>query len=178
MYKINSTIEGVSPILFNKIVSLKTGRGRPTEAEEEKAARERVYRNSNGLFLPAQNLKRSMRYGAARAGLKVARKGFEPYIRAAVFVEPTEIEFGKNEPDFFLPSYVRIPPGTRGALVYKLRPGLNPGWKVSFLLNVFDDHIEEDKLQIAVETAGLLIGVCDWRPEYGRFVIKDWEVSK
>ena len=178
MYKVNSTIEGIAPTLFNRVVTLKGGRGKPTPEQEEAAAEERVYRNSNGLYLPAANLKRALRIGSVRAGLKIGRGSFEPYIRAAVFIEPSELEFGKDKPDFMLPSYVRIPPGTRGALIYKVRPGLNAGWKVSAIFNVFDDRIEEDKLKMALESAGLLIGVCDWRPEYGRFVVKKWEVSK
>lgn len=178
MYKVNSTIEGIAPTLFNRVVTLKGGRGKPTPEQEEEAAKGRVYRNSNGLYLPAANLKRALRLGSIRAGLKMGRASFEPYIRATVFIEPAELEFGKKEPDFFLPAYVRIPPGTRGALVYKVRPGLNAGWKVSCVFNVFDDRIEEDKLRIALESAGLLIGVCDWRPEYGRFVIKEWGVEK
>lgn len=59
-----------------------------------------------------------------------------------------------------------------------MRPGLNSGWRVNPVFNVFDDRIEEDKLKIALESAGLLIGVCDWRPEYGRFIVKKWEVEK
>jgi hypothetical protein len=178
MYKINSTIEGIAPVLFNRVVTLKGGRGKPTPGQEEEAAKDRVYRNANGLYLPAANLKRALRIGSVRAALKIGRGSFEPYIRAAVFIEPPELEFGKDVPDFMLPSYVRIPPGTRGALIYKVRPGLNAGWKVSAVFNVFDDRIEEDKLKMALESAGLLIGVCDWRPEYGRFVVNKWEVSK
>jgi len=178
MYKIKSDIEGIAPVLFNRVVTLKGGRGKPTPEQEEEAAKERVYRNSNGLYLPAANLKRALRFGSIRATLKMGRASFEPYVRATVFIEPSELEFGKEEPDFFLHSYVRIPPGTRGALIYKVRPGLNAGWKVSLIFNVFDDRMEEDKLKIALESAGLLIGVCDWRPEYGRFVIKKWEVKK
>lgn len=178
MYKIFSTIEGIAPILFNRIVTLKGGRGKPTREQEEQAAKERVYRNTNGLYLPAVNLKRALRLGAVRATLKIGRASFEPFVRATVFIEPSELEFGKNEPDFFLPAYVRIPPGTRGALVYKVRPGLNAGWQVAPVFHVFDDRMEEEKLRIALETAGMLVGLCDWRPEYGRFVIKKWEVQK
>lgn len=178
MYQIATTIEGVSPIRFNRIVTLKSGLGKPTEDEEYETAKQRVYRNSNGLYLPSDNLKRSMRQGAFRAGLKVGRTGFEPYLRAAVFIEPSDLEFGKNEPDFMFPTYVRIPPGRRGALVFKVRPCLNPGWQLSPLLHVLDDHIEPEKLRIALETAGLFIGVCDGRPECGRFIVKKWEVKK
>lgn len=178
MYKVYSIIEGIAPILFNRVLSLKGGFGRPTPEQEEEAAKERVYRNTNGLYLPAANLKRALRFGSVRAGLKIGRSSLEPYITATVFIEPSELEFGKKEPDFMLPAYVRIPPGKRGALVYRVRPALKIGWRLNSLLHVFDDRIEVDKLRVALESAGLLIGVGDGRPEYGRFIIKEWRLEK
>lgn len=179
MYQIDGTIEGVPPgILFNRIVSLKTGGTKPTPQQEEEAAKERVYRNDNGLYLPAYSLKRALRQGTSFDGLKLGRRYLEPYIRAAVFIEPSQLEFGKSEPDFMLPAYVRIPPGRRGALVYKVRPGLNGGWTLNFTFHILDDHIEDEKLRRALETTGLFIGVCDSRPEYGRFTIKEWRIRK
>lgn len=178
MFKIKCTIEGVAPIRFNRITSLAGGMGKPTEEQEREEAKKRVYRNDDGLYLPAANLKRAVRQGALRAGLKMGRTSLEPYVNAAVFVEPSELAFGKDEPDFMFPAYVRIPPGKRGALVYKIRPGLNPGWQLHPLFTVIDDHITEDKLKAAVETTGLFIGLADGRPEYGRFIITDWEVAE
>ncbi len=172
MYKVDSTIEGAAPILFDRFLGM--GLVKPTPEQEEEAAKQRVFRNSNGLYLPAVNLKRALRQGATRAGLKsTGRMGLEPYISAAVFIEPRELEFGKDEPDFMFGTWVRIPPGKKGALVWKVRPGLNPGWRVDSCLHVLDDRIASEKLRIALETAGLFIGVCDWRPEYGRFIVKN-----
>lgn len=176
MYKVDSTIEGAAPILFNRFLGM--GLVKPTLEQEEEAAKQRVYRNSNGLYLPANNLKRALRSGASRAGVKIGRMSLDPYISAAVFIEPRELEFGKDEPDFMFGAWVRIPPGKKGALVWKVRPGLNSGWQLNPLLHVLDDRIASEKLRIALETAGLFIGVCDWRPEYGRFIVKKWEVKK
>jgi hypothetical protein len=177
VYKVQCTLEGISPIRFNRITTMETGMGKPTQSQEEEHAKLRVYRNASGLFLPALNLKRAIRQGALRAGLKMGRSGFEPYVNAAVFIEPLELEFGKEEPDFLYPAWVRIPPGKRGALVYKVRPGLNIGWQLSPVFTVLDDHIDNDKLKAAVETTGLFIGICDGRPEFGRFIIKVWDKS-
>lgn len=178
MYKVKSTIEGVAPVRFNRITTLAGGMGKPTEEQELAEAKNRVYRNADGLYLPAVNLKRALRQGAGRASLKIGRTSLEPYINAAVFIEPSELAFGKDEPDFMFPAYVRIPPGKRGALVYKIRPGINPGWRLHPVFTVLDDHIEQNKLKAAVETTGLFIGVADGRPEFGRFIITDWEVVK
>lgn len=176
MYQVDVTIEGICPIQFNRFLGMALTK--PTPEQEGEAAKQRVYRNSNGLYLPAENLKRSLRQGATRAGLKIGRNVLEPYISAAVFIDPRELGFGKDGPDFMLGAWVRIPPGKKGALVWKVRPGLNSGWTVDFSLHVLDDRIDPDKLRIALETAGLFIGVCDRRPEYGRFIVKKWEVKR
>lgn len=178
MYKVEIVLEGVAPIRFNRVVTLKGGGVRPTEEQEYEAAKERVYRNSSGLYLPALNLKRALRSGSGMAGLKMGRRSLEPYINAAVFIEPAELVFGKEVPDFFFPSYVRIPPGKKGALVFKVRPCLNLGWHLTPLLTVLDDHIDADNLRTALETTGLYVGLCDGRPEYGRFIVTKWEVKK
>lgn len=183
MYQVDTTIEGVSPIRFNRVITVKSKPRPPTEEEEYEIAKQRVYRNSNGLYLPALNLKRALRFGSNMVNLKMGVPGMltkrlEPFINAAVFIEPTELEFGKDEPDFMFPAYVRIPPGKRGALIFKVRPGLNSGWQLDPLLHVLDNHIEPDKLRMAMETTGFFIGLCDGRPEYGRFIVKKWEVRK
>lgn len=178
MYGVEVDLEGVAPIMFNRIVSLKTGGRKPTEEQEYEAAKERAYRNGAGLYLPARNLKRAFRIGASMAGLKMGRRSIEPYINAAVFIEPAEITFNKENPDFFHPDWVRIPPGKKGALVFKVRPCLNLGWKISPRLTVMDDHIDADNLRIGMENAGLYVGLCDNRPEYGRFIVTKWEVIK
>ncbi len=38
------------------------------------------------------------------------------------------------------------------------------------------DELEDDQIVAAVERAGMVIGLMDWRPTYGRFKVADYEI--
>lgn len=175
MYKVETLLEGVAPLRFNRffVTEIRV----PTEAQEYATAKLRVHRNSNGIYVPALALKRALRFGASMANLKMGRRSLEPYINAAVFIEPVELELGKDEPDYYYPAYVRIPPGKRGALVFKVRPVINLGWELSPSFTILDDHLLPNLLRAALETTGLYVGLLDGRPEFGRFIVKEWSVT-
>jgi hypothetical protein len=184
MYEVKATIEGIAPILFNRFTEeamksldhRETGGVRTMEGKEQEALN-RVYRNGNGLYCPAANLKKSLLNGITKGNIKEGRGSARPYVEATVFIKPQEIEFGKQEPDFVHECTGRIPPKS-GARVILRRPGLREGWVLSFMMVVTDDRRSSDQLRRGLEEAGLLIGLCDGRPEFGRFIVKDWEVIK
>ena len=182
MYEIKATIEGIAPILFNRFTEeqqkaleeRKTG-GTRTVAKSQAEALKKVYRNGNGLYCPAANLKKSLLNGITKGNVKEGRGSARPYIEATVFIKPQEVEFGKKDPDFIHECTGRIPPKT-GARVVLRRPGLREGWELSFSMIVMDDRRSADQIRLGWEEAGLLVGLCDGRPEYGRFILKEWEV--
>ena len=184
MYQINATIEGIAPILFNRFTeeqqkameTRKTGGTRTVEGSKKEALT-KVYRNKEGLFCPAANLKKSFLNGITKGNIKEGRGSARPYLEATVFIQPSEVPFGVKDADFIHEVTGRIPPKT-GARVVIRRPGLKEGWRLSFALQVVDDRRSPDSIQRGFEEAGLLIGLCDGRPEYGRFIVKDWEVIK
>jgi len=45
-------------------------------------------------------------------------------------------------------------------------------WELKFNVNYAPDMIDESELVDAVETAGAVVGLADYRPRFGRFVIK------
>lgn len=186
MYQLNIEIEGIAPILFNRFTEenqadVETGRstGRQTSAARQELARtSKVYRNAQGLYCPASNIKKAMVLACGISQLKhVGRKGLGPILNAVVFIEPMEIPFGKNEPDFVHEQVGRIPPRT-GARVVLYRPALMPGWKLTFAIHVFEDTVGAEKIKRALEDAGIYQGLCDGRPEYGRFRVLACEKIK
>ncbi len=58
------------------------------------------------------------------------------------------------------------------------RPALDQGWMLTFKLNIVVPTLHPDAIRASVDTAGLMVGIGSWRPEYGRFVVRDWTVSK
>jgi len=184
MYRVNVTIEGVAPYLYGKwtkeskeALRKGTGGGKKSISDREQEALEKVCRNSNGLYLPAQDIEACLVQGVKMENLKEGRSSAAPYVEATVFVEQREIAFGKQESDFMHECLGRRPPKRGGACII-LRPGLNEGWQLSFTFIVADDRRTPELLRQGFEGAGLLVGLGEWRPKYGRFIVKKWEVKK
>jgi hypothetical protein len=58
--------------------------------------------------------------------------------------------------------------------VMRTRPRF-PEWSLRFTLQVITDVINSENVKMALETAGLYIGIGDYRPRYGRFRIRRWD---
>lgn len=182
MYRIEGKIEGLAPILFNRMLEdeLKSPGGakaRITQEARIKEANSRVYRTAAGwLYLPGWNFKQCLLQGCKKSGLKVGRSSLATYLAACVFPDK-ELHFGREEPDFMHEHWGRKPPRTGGACII-LRPALNAGWILTFGLNVMDDRRTPEEIRRSLDEAGLLVGIGGWRPEYGRFIVIEWTVIK
>jgi hypothetical protein len=178
MYAVDVTLEGVAPILFSRwVTDLEapvTGQKiTPTQRVEE--AEQKVYRNGEGLYFPAWNLKRAIVDGCGAANLKDGRKSLKPMVMASVFPEPEPL-FGTDKFDFMHEATGKRPARTGGAVLIR-RPALSTGWHLDFRLNVVVDRLHPETLRVSLEHAGLLIGLGSWRPEYGRFIVREFEVA-
>ena len=61
--------------------------------------------------------------------------------------------------------------------ITRTRPAFKKGWQVDFtLVSQVPEHITPDFLRKLVDNAGMLIGLGDFRPTYGRFKVVNWEV--
>jgi len=185
MYRITGTIKGLAPILFNKLLDGElepdqkqpSTRGHVTLESRIAKAYQKVHRNEHGIYMPSWNFKKCLLIGCRMSGLKFGRKGLEPFLAASVFPDH-EMPFGKDEPDFIHEWPGRIPPGPRGAAVIVRRPAFREGWELPFGLNVVDDRRTPGEIRRSLDEAGLLVGLGSWRPEYGRFVVTEWNVEK
>jgi len=185
MYQVKASIVGIAPILFDKMTDrAKQGivdggnLGNLTDAEKRAMAPYKVYRNGHGLYIPYGNLKKCVLEGSTKAGLKHAGKALWGFLAPTMFFQERELLLNKEEPEFIWEEMVSIPPGKKGAKVMDYRPGLEPGWSVSFNLRMFDERVTPQLVRRAFDEAGLLIGVCNHRPDFGRFEVNDWEISK
>lgn len=62
--------------------------------------------------------------------------------------------------------------------ITRTRPAFKKGWEVDFtLISLVPDLVTPDFLRKLVDNAGLLIGLGDFRPTYGRFRVKNWEIE-
>lgn len=181
MYRITGKIQGVAPILFShwteeaeKSIREGTTGGKFSDDQRMQEAMQKVYLNEQGdLTLPNWNFKKCLLEGCRKAGLKEGRASMSPFLEATVFVD-AELSFGVQAPDFIHEVTGKRPPRTGGACLIK-RPALNAGWSLPFSLSVVDDRRSADHIRRALEEAGLLVGLGSWRPEYGRFVVTEWQ---
>jgi hypothetical protein len=76
----------------------------------------------------------------------------------------------KGKPEYRL----AIPVKVGMARVVRTRPKFE-GWSAQFTLNVMDDVANKDDVESWIRDAGLYVGLCDWRPRYGRFKLVDFK---
>jgi hypothetical protein len=72
----------------------------------------------------------------------------------------------KSKPEYRLATPVKV----GMARVVRTRPFFKK-WSAEFALNVMDDVANEDDVRSWIRDAGLYVGLCDWRPRYGRFKV-------
>jgi hypothetical protein len=61
--------------------------------------------------------------------------------------------------------------------ITRTRPAFKKGWEVDFtLISLVPDLVTPNFMRNLVDNAGLLIGLGDFRPTYGRFRVKSWEI--
>jgi hypothetical protein len=184
-YQVAVRLQGVAPILFSRftegsVQSIRTGAtgGKFTDDERTLEALEKVYVNeAGGLYVPGWNVKKCLLDGCKMGNHKEGKKSFGQYVAATVFVDGNPVFDGKMEPDFIHEVTGKRPPRTGGAVLIK-RPAFNDGWELPFTLNVVDPRRDAATLRAALEDAGLLAGLGSWRPEYGRFIVTEWEIIR
>lgn len=172
MYEINWQLEGMAPFLFNKYIEMDS-KSRP-ESEYLEIAKGRAHRDDLGIYIPQWTMKRVLEDGIKGAGIKERKKSIAPIVKATVFVkEPCR--FHKVDVDFIHQVMGRVPPRT-GSLVRIYRPAMETGWLLSGTFMVLDKNRDPNQLREGMDFAGLYVGLGGWRPEYGRFLVKAWEV--
>lgn len=176
MYQVKVTYKGIAPLLINAFSDEKAGRKSDVDYMAE--ALRKLHRTDDGeCCITAEMIKSCLVAGSSMSVLKLGRKSLVQYLKATVFVEPRQVTLGKKKPDFIDKRMGRIPPGPRGAAVMLYRPGFKEGWQISFKFVVSDDRVTLGLLKQAADDSGLLVGLGSGRPDFGRFVITQWEVS-
>ena len=64
-----------------------------------------------------------------------------------------------------------------GSRVMRTRPIFRQ-WALTFSVTWDDEQINEEQLRRAIEDAGAQVGLCDYRPKFGRFQLESMEGEK
>jgi hypothetical protein len=146
-----------------------------------------AYFDDDGWYLPDTVLLATLKKGA-----EVLRKGKdidrwvsidEPAVRiiarhpdGSLRKKFRSLEEAYKDPAFRIEGPTKIPPKT-GALVWKCRAMIPSNWTCTFTFS-FDESITAKKLVEIIEKAGLVVGLCGWRPKFGRFELEIPDVKE
>lgn len=124
---------------------------------------------------PAVALERMLET-AAREFKADKRRTMKEVVKACIFVKPDMIPINNaiTEPDFIHEAQA-VNPNTRGRGI-RYRPAFKEGWTMKFNVEIDDaDAVPPDRLKEMLDFAGKRIGLGDWRPRYGRFVVSEYK---
>ena len=182
------TITGITPLIvhngqladplnpFSRELKEISGKRKKTDADHEAMARIEFegglyFDEKEGPFMPADCIEATI-----CAGAKKSRIGKD--VAAAVFVEseivpiqydgPRTVEgMWKDRERFVLRKACKV----ATAKIMRTRPMIPTGWKITFSLAFDESIVNEAALRKAMIDAGALVGICDWRPRFGRFLV-------
>lgn len=183
----NITIEGTADLLFHawncEAVDEKSKARKGSAAKKEDNLESYVYRNTDGvLCLPSEYLRMSIINAAKfRQDPRSPRKSAMDLFKAGIVgLEPlcplTSIKgCAADTWDYLHRCRVQI---QRNG-VTRVRPALTKGWKVQIpILCNLPEYIDPPLLNDVIQAAGRLVGVADFRPTYGRFIVTNFEVQE
>lgn len=188
MKTLSTTWTGIRPLVlhngrmadptnpFTRKIKAITSKKNKTDADFEAVARLEweagLYTNDDGaLIIPTDNIERCIQLGAQknRLGKDVAAVVF--VVEDEITVEydgPKTLDKMYADPQIVLRKGVKV----TTARIIRVRPMVPTGWKLKFELEFDDSILNTADLQKAMIDAGALIGLGDFRPKFGRFLVK------
>ena len=172
---IRVVIEGIAPLLMNRFPAdspeTAARATRKTGTKDYRAkAEEAAYRNVEGkLYQPADHI-----IGAlvkAAVNFQIPGKGKKTYkdlFRSSVFVHPDEIEHQIQDYEIDARPVV-----IQKSRVMRYRPKLTK-WRLEFTLEIQDPDIADSVVKDIMEYAGRRVGIGDYRPRFGRFMVTEF----
>lgn len=171
------TLEGTSPFLFhrwsNEAVAEKAAAAKNSAAKKADNVDSYVYRNEAGeLCVPGEYVRMSAITAAKyRQDPRSSRKSAMDLFKAGI-VSLTELSsLGTTAWDYLDARRVMV----QRSGVTRQRPAMNAGWRAEFRFMVnTPEYIDARLLHAVLCDAGRLIGIGDFRPTFGRFLVKSF----
>lgn len=180
-YRAIATIEGVCPFLFHRWnveqIEIQSAGAKGSKVKKTDNVESYVWRDGkNDLCIPGEYLRQAV-IGAAkyRQDPRSPKKSAMDLFKAGV-VSLTELAtLGRADWDYLDRRRVRI--GL--SCINRSRPAISTGWSGEFVFLVnLPEYIDGAMLNETLVNAGRLIGIGDFRPTYGRFVVTGFKVER
>lgn len=189
MKRINTVIEGVTPLLCNRFTDAAqmaaTNGNRLASVGEKGTPRDqaeaRLYVGHDGEpMIPQPNLFRCLVDAGSffKAGKSKITTQKSSLLPACVEIEGLEIPIRHKEPWSVDTRAVRIP--STGGRILCHRPCFND-WRLSFVIGIDEDLMTVKLMREIVDAAGKRVGLGDFRPAckgpFGKFVVVEWKTE-
>lgn len=183
---VDVTIEGTSRILFHRYdceaVGAKAGAGKGSKEKKTDNVESYTYRDDDGyLCVPAEALHGSLIQSARSfQDPRSPRKSAMDLIKAGLLVMPDMIRItrdGSPMRDWEFTDTRRVV--VQRSAVSRTRPGVNAGWRLAAQIHILTPGlISVELLRSLVVNAGATVGLCDFRPRFGRFQAVRIDIAK
>ena len=177
-------LQGVQDILFhrwnNEEVQAKAEAKKGSEEKKRDNPEAYIYRNDDGFIcIPGRYIVRSVveagrNFQDPRSKRKMAKDLVQAAVMADEILSPILVN-GQPTKEWEYDDRQRV--CIMRSAITRTRPAFKKGWQVDFtLISLVPDLVTPDFLRKLVDNAGLLIGLGDFRPTYGRFRVIHWDI--
>lgn len=169
--KIKVKIKGISPLIMHKYIVVEDSsskRGKKIYLPEEEAEKV-AYRTAEGkLCLPTAHFKAAMVKSATDFTAK-GKKTYKDFIKSGLMFEDIETILDQQEYEVYSCSVV-----IARSRILRSRPRINK-WSCEFVIELIDEMwLNQSIVKEILEAAGKYKGVGDNRPEFGRFIVAEF----
>lgn len=178
-YRLAFQLTGTSDLLFHRwnaqAVDEKAKAKKGSAAKKSDDVESYMYRNDDGeLCVPGEYVRQAIIMAAKfRQDPRSPRKSAMDLYKAGVVSLTNLATTGKKDPDYYDTRRVVV----QRAGINRTRPAIKQGWKAEFeFLILTPEYIAPMDLHAVLTQAGVLVGLADFRPTYGRFGITSFEV--
>lgn len=178
-YRLSVQLTGTADIMFHRwnaeAVDEKAKAAKNSKAKKTDDWESYLYRNDDGnICIPGEYVRQSIVTAAKfRQDPRSPRKSAMDLYKAGVVSLTNLSSTGAKDPDYLDTRRVVI----QRAGVNRTRPALKSGWKAEFeFLILTPEYISPMDLHAVLTQAGVLVGLADFRPTFGRFGITSFDV--
>lgn len=178
-YRVIVAIEGIAPMLFHawncESVESKGNAKKGSKEKKTDDVESFVYRNDKKeICVPGEYLRGAIVNAAKfQQDPRSPRKSAMDLFKAAIVSLTPLASLGKVEWDYLDKRRVTIQKNA----VTRSRPAFKEGWKAQFIMQSnLPEYVDPPLLNATIQMAGRIIGLADFRPTYGRFIVTSFEV--
>lgn len=177
------TLEGVSALLFhsynNEAVAEKAKAAKGSAAKKTDNLESYAHRTADGLLgIPGVALTEAIaNAGRSKPDPRSPRKAMRDLLRATVLPLQDVAPFESRTQTWDYEDARRAV--VQRAAVTRIRPAMRTGWRCTFeLLINAPEYLPPTTLLTLINDAGRFVGLLDFRPTFGRFVVVHFEIEQ